>query len=130
MKPIKPNKARIRKWVAALRSGKYQQTFGQLQKGDAYCCLGVAQELFKGSPLSPSEKTFGNMTPSCAEYYGFNENEKFKSLKYRGKFPIISTDPLLLTKKNGRWTYASALNDTYRWNFKRIANAIERTYLK
>jgi hypothetical protein len=29
------------KWVAALRSGSYKQTHGQLVKHDAYCCLGV-----------------------------------------------------------------------------------------
>jgi hypothetical protein len=29
------------KWVAALRSGEYQQTTGQLRKRDGYCCLGV-----------------------------------------------------------------------------------------
>ncbi len=36
-----------KKWVAALRSGKYEQTTGRLHlKGDGYCCLGVACDLF------------------------------------------------------------------------------------
>jgi len=30
-----------KKWVAALRSGKYEQGTGQLRNGDTYCCLGV-----------------------------------------------------------------------------------------
>lgn len=30
------------KWVAALRSGEYQQGEGFLLKDDTYCCLGVA----------------------------------------------------------------------------------------
>lgn len=35
-------------WVTALRSGKYEQGTGQLRDGnDAYCCLGVACELFR-----------------------------------------------------------------------------------
>ena len=33
------------KWVAALRSGKYQQGRDVLRKGDKFCCLGVACDL-------------------------------------------------------------------------------------
>ena len=29
------------KWVAALRSGKYQQGAGYLRRDDKFCCLGV-----------------------------------------------------------------------------------------
>jgi len=32
-------------WVDALRSGKYEQTTGQLLKDGRYCCLGVACEV-------------------------------------------------------------------------------------
>lgn len=28
-------------WIAALRSGKYHQTKGELRTGDRFCCLGV-----------------------------------------------------------------------------------------
>lgn len=35
-------KAEVKKeWVAALRSGKYQQGRGQLRQHNEYCCLGV-----------------------------------------------------------------------------------------
>lgn len=34
-----------KKWVAALRSGRYRQVKGYLRKGNSYCCLGVACEL-------------------------------------------------------------------------------------
>lgn len=30
-----------KKWIEALRSGKYEQAKGVLRNGDAYCCLGV-----------------------------------------------------------------------------------------
>lgn len=33
-----------KKWVEALRSGKYQQGGGALRLGDRYCCLGVLAE--------------------------------------------------------------------------------------
>lgn len=34
-----------KKWVAALRSGEYRQTAGNLRVSDGYCCLGVACEI-------------------------------------------------------------------------------------
>ena len=35
-----------KKWLEALRSGKYQQGTGFLQKEGRYCCLGVLCDLF------------------------------------------------------------------------------------
>ena len=32
-------------WIAALRSGKYEQMIGALNKGDKFCALGVACQL-------------------------------------------------------------------------------------
>lgn len=42
------------KWVAALRSGEYKQVTGNLRKGDGFCCLGVACDVFlkNGGELS------------------------------------------------------------------------------
>ena len=37
----KMNPAIKDKWIAALRSGEYEQTTGQLRNGDSFCCLGV-----------------------------------------------------------------------------------------
>lgn len=34
------------KWIAALRSGEYQQVSGQLCSGTGFCCLGVLSELY------------------------------------------------------------------------------------
>lgn len=39
---MKPTKADIRKWVKALRGGKYKQTKSALQNDEGYCCLGIA----------------------------------------------------------------------------------------
>jgi hypothetical protein len=41
-----------KKWVAALRSGEYKQTRGQLvnDEGTGHCCLGVACEVFLKEP--------------------------------------------------------------------------------
>lgn len=34
------------KWVAALRSGEYEQGRGRLKTGNAFCCLGVLCDLY------------------------------------------------------------------------------------
>ena len=33
------------KWIAALRSGKYKQGKGALQRNESFCCLGVLCEV-------------------------------------------------------------------------------------
>ena len=38
-----------RKWVAALRSGEYQQSGGYLRTKDGFCCLGVACDIYMDS---------------------------------------------------------------------------------
>lgn len=43
---MKIKKSDVRKWVSALRSGKYQQGIGQLQSDSGFCCLGVACDVF------------------------------------------------------------------------------------
>lgn len=35
------------KWVAALRSGEFEQGHRQLRKGNTFCCLGVLCELYR-----------------------------------------------------------------------------------
>lgn len=42
MKPPKEQLELRQKWLAALRSGKYEQAKGYLYNGTGYCCLGVA----------------------------------------------------------------------------------------
>lgn len=34
------------KWLEALRSGRYDQTTGQLRDGNCFCCLGVLCDVF------------------------------------------------------------------------------------
>jgi hypothetical protein len=54
-------------WVAALRSGEYEQTFGVLGNGSAHCCLGVACELAVKAGLITSEL---DETGGCMIYKG------------------------------------------------------------
>jgi len=41
------NKNLVKKWIKALRSGKYKQTSGSLHDVNGYCCLGVACKVYK-----------------------------------------------------------------------------------
>jgi hypothetical protein len=34
-------------WIAALRSGKYEQAQDKLQDGDGFCCLGVCAKVYE-----------------------------------------------------------------------------------
>lgn len=43
MKHIQMKKADAKKWLAALRSGRYEQCRGSMFDGKGYCCLGVLQ---------------------------------------------------------------------------------------
>lgn len=45
----KQKETRIRKLIAALRSGKYKQTKFSLHDSTGYCCLGVACEVMRRS---------------------------------------------------------------------------------
>lgn len=47
---------RVRDWIKALRSGNYQQGESALHlKGDGYCCLGVACDLFDNTRWAPGD---------------------------------------------------------------------------
>lgn len=47
------NRKVIEKWVAALESGKYEQTTGTLRDDEGFCCLGVLTELAVNEGVVP-----------------------------------------------------------------------------
>lgn len=109
-----PNKANIRKWVRALRSGKFKQATGQLRKKRhdgtySYCCLGVA-EVLRGADEHTLATGMALTSAGCA-WLGISDH-----------------DPDIVTHA-GVKRQASSMNDEGS-RFPAIANAIERTYLK
>ncbi len=136
---MKPNKARIRKWVKALRSGEYQQGKDALRKGDKFCCLGVACDLY--AKAHPEKVTW-----MYQEVRGGAE-----SLGYIGyEFPSGDPQVAVLPEPVMEWLgieednpiliptadddshdsfCASELNDDENYSFAQIADAIEATYL-
>ena len=105
------------KWVAALRSGDYKQTTGELRSGDedshGYCCLGVLCE------ISKLETGFG-ITENLNENHGDDliceTVQEWAGLNQpHGASVNIRGDAALLTYHN----------DTNGTTFLEIADAIE-----
>lgn len=120
------NKANLRLWVAALRSGAFTQGHGVMRtvSGDRHCCLGVAQEVALRAghlPVGPIKwGQTSNMEGSiAAKFYGLERGEMF------GDYPVMLDTGNALDPYP---THAAMLNDSRGWTFDQIADAIEATY--
>ena len=112
-------------WLDALRSGKYKQGNGKLL-GDnfAYCCLGVACDLF--------QKMYGEgeWVEACSGESGFRFSIDGES--ERGRLPVRVKNALGLAERDGgyhdkdnnRYTTLLAQNDD-GVPFSEIADIIE-----
>ena len=99
----------LRAWVKALRSGKFKQGFGALNKNEEYCCLGVLQEIrYRGGDEVKKEKLGGLV------YY--NGSSAYLDYKIIEKLVI---DYFRLAQ----------MNDAQRKSFSEIADWIEHIYL-
>lgn len=129
-----PDKERLRLWVAALRSGEYQQARGALVKRvngvTSYCCLGVACEVAIANGLKvevAEQETRGGFGParsydneytllpkSVREFYGLEDSD-----------PYLPMNP---TNEDSSVNLASSLNDDHGFSFEEIAEAIEYAF--
>lgn len=129
-----------KKWVEALRSGKYSQTTGKLHDlGEGgYCCLGVACKLLE----EPVVKKQYEDDEDPKAYWGKDENEEtFEVLpeSYRKKFRFFDgsggyhIDQLTPDERNvvysiygiiGETNSLAELNDS-GWSFEQLADLIE-----
>jgi hypothetical protein len=123
----------VKKWIKALRSGKYKQGYSRLATGGGkdteYCCLGVACELYmKEFPekLSKELSAFGN--------YSYYEEGGFPMT---GGLPLVVRDWLGLERCNGgyqdkddidREISLAHYNDAEKYTFDQIADVIEKDY--
>lgn len=115
---MKPNKPLLRKWVAALRGGKYHQTKNRLCTIDGnqtfHCCLGVACRIAKKAGLDVGILK----NDSDVTFFYEDDYRKFSlpnQLAY--KFGITYSDQSFFVK----------INDT-GYSFKDIADEIEKRY--
>lgn len=101
------NKDNVRKWVAALRSGKYEQTTSFLYDNGRYCCLGVLCEI------------------AGIQHEGrfFDGEDNFLPARAKDWIGVFDSDPLIGPNE------ASALNDEHGKTFSEIADLIEYYWL-
>jgi hypothetical protein len=117
------------KWVAALRSGQYEQTMSMLRNNSGYCCLGVLCDLYSqetgvewwgkdsvGFSIHGNDNTLPIEVRAWAkladEFGGYVEVETDEG---GATLPPYPANPSL-TELNDRWGY----------DFKMIADVIEQ----
>ena len=102
-----------KKWVKALRAGKYQQGVGFLNKDNKFCCLGVLCEVMK------VPKTIDGYCGEPLIAYGVDREittcpmETMELVGLRNSLSRYSTDMLI------------HLNDVKKLTFNEIADIIE-----
>jgi hypothetical protein len=121
------NKDVIRKWVDALRSGKYPQTRGALTRinfGDSkysYCCLGVLCELASAEGVCLKQDEL--YSDSHQGFVVYNETSSTLPDAVISWAGLDSYNPRISGK------YLSELNDVYLLSFSDIADLIEKEFL-
>jgi hypothetical protein len=110
---------RLEKLAEALESGEFKQAQGALKVEDTYCCLGVACELYHRA-TGLGQWTPGQTTLGSRYSFELSEEREFSVLP-----PVvadwygIATNPRL--NIDGKSTAATYWNDTYKADFKKIA---------
>lgn len=94
-------------WLEALRSGKYEQGFGQLYENGKYCCLGVGAAVANELHIVLEEGYLHHPKKNTVLYYG-------------GPNDCIPTGLML---------HLSIANDRKRLTFPEIADIIEEKFL-
>lgn len=107
-------------WVAALRSGRYQQGMGSLERRGAYCCLGVLCELgVKRGEVEYREDSFRGL---------YDDGGEFPSVKFAKRVGLPSVYGTFWMPVGGgecKEFDLSELNDTGQFSFDQIADLIE-----
>lgn len=111
----------VKKWIKALRSGKYKQGRGYLarynkKKELRYCPLGVLCDLAVKDGVIQKPKTFDNIMYFSGSAYGVPEKVK----KYVGLRTSYGNGIML-----GEYCSISSLNDRDKKKFSTIAKIIE-----
>lgn len=120
----------VTEWVKDLRSGKFKQTQGKLCEKESdgtpsYCCLGVA--CVTGKRLGLTTKAFSPDTNPKSG--GIPTHGWFVELFGENADPIIEK---IYNEEEGAYRTITCItaNDEEKWDFNRIAAALENTFLK
>ncbi len=113
------NEERVRKWIAALRSGEYPQARRSLRKGDCFCALGVCCDVYR---KETGEGEWQKWSSYDRDWYFCNADIVLPSQVYFW-YGFEDPDPLLYGK-----TRVSDLNDHEKMNFNEIADRLEEFF--
>lgn len=128
----------IQEWVDALRSGDYKQTSGVLGRerdGErSYCCLGVLCQVAVGHDIIAEPDVHGRELQYANFASTMPPPEVRQALAEGGEdrfYWEVNTPEELLQEED---SYSDVidltdLNDTHKYTFDQIADAIETTYL-
>lgn len=125
------NRKNIRKWVKALRSGKFKQCKNTLievypgKKDIRYCCLGVACVVAGAVSKDSIKETKRDAQDSgCPESVAIGYDVSVLPAKVQKWLGVEDQDPILGKHEASTW------NDSKGASFKKIASLIEKEYLK
>lgn len=93
------------KWLAALRSGEYQQGKYELYADGTYCCLGVANKV-----CNLQEESESSLLCTYEDMGLYSDSGAVKNVSLYG---------------DGEYLSLVELNDTRQWSFSKIADFIE-----
>lgn len=119
-------------WLEALRSGKFRQARGQLKsRNGSYCCLGVLCEVAEVPKVYEyGEYQYGDTNSS--DYRAASSTSlPLQAMEWLGvthDTPRLA-QPVLIKDKYGdehEEDNLIELNDTYKWSFEQIADAVEK----
>ena len=105
----------MKKWISALRSGKYHQATDALTDGTGkFCCLGVACQLAAKEGICKKNGEFYDgeanlLPPKVARWLGLSERRINPSVRVKGFGKISLVE----------------LNDDHHYTFRQIADLIE-----
>ena len=130
------NKAIARRWVRALRSGKYKQGRSYLKqktaKGDLrYCCLGVLCELYQAERARKKQRKL--VVGAGDRVFSFKPPGGAVDTAVTGALPLPVMRWAGMRSHLGDYGDGAALtidNDTHRKSFRRIATVIEKNVNK
>lgn len=106
----------IKKLIDALRSGKYKQGKNRLRKGDTFCCLGVACDIYG--------KEFGIDWVEDSDGYSFLGSVLYLPKPLDTYFGFECDSGLI--RINGEKIYLSKENDHNNESFEEIADILEK----
>lgn len=121
------NKENMRLWVAALRSGDYQQGVGALQtEGNKFCCLGVACEI---AMIHGIELTFYQGSGEDSNFISYDACSTFLPAKVAAWLGIgYDQHSSFIDVAISNSLSATAANDNNKMSFDEIADAVEVYY--